>query len=126
MLDEFALSPDPMPWSKPGGLRIGIQSQHEGTLRLLVKGYIKPAGLIYSAWVEETYVITDAGRKYWKEHIEGGRSRPPTASRISRWTHAQKAVARSPIDVWDLARVPWTWDKAKEHFAEWGVPLSRG
>lgn len=116
MLDEFALHPDAMAWFTvpSSGLRMTLADQFEATHECLKRGYVEWAGVTCDRWKDTLYRITPAGRAYWERKIKGKRRRPTSAQPVPRWSIAQMAAAMSPVSVWDLPRVPFTWDKKQE------------
>lgn len=116
MLDEYALHPEGMPWFhvSSSGLRMRVSEQFDAVQECVSRGYLVWAGVACRQWKESIYQITPAGRAYWEQNIKGKRKRPTSADPIPRWSTAQRAAAESPVSVWDLARVPFLWDKKSE------------
>lgn len=116
MLEEYVLHPEPMAWYELPAtkLRMLIHEQFDAVQTLADKGYVEWAGVVCKQWKDTLYRITPEGRSYWEANVKGRRHRPSSAGPVPRWTSAQLAVAQSPVSVWDLARVPFTWDKKKE------------
>lgn len=120
MLDEFAIQPDPMTWYKVVGLRFQLEAQHEAVEELKRRGFVERAGVTRDEWIAELYRITPAGREHWEQNVKGQRRRPPGADPVPKYSTAQMAAATGPREVFDLPRVPWTWDGRGEYIAEFG------
>lgn len=120
MLDEFAIQPDPMTWYKVVGLRMQLEAQHEAVEELKRRGFVARAGVTRDEWVAELYAIAEAGRAHWEATVKGQRRRPPGADPVPKFSTAQLALAYGPRDVFDLVRVPWTWNMAEEYRREFG------
>ena len=120
MLDEYALHQDPMPWYRVKGLRMSDADQFDGVLECVKRGFLERAGSVKEEWKDVLYRITDEGLSHWTKFIRGKRTRPSKASEVPRWRRAQLAAAYSPTSVFDLARVPYRWDKKAEQMKEFG------
>lgn len=114
ILDEFALHPDAMTWHKVKGLRMSIADQFDGVQACVQKGFLQWAGVSCKEWKDAIYRITPAGLAYWEENVRGKRRRPTSADPVPKYSTAKLAAAMSPVDVFDLARAPWRWDKKLE------------
>jgi hypothetical protein len=110
MLDEYAIQPDPMSWHRvpAGELGIGLAAQCEAVLSLVGMGLLHQVGHSYGSDRDPLYALTPEGRAYWKKEVQGKRRRAPRAPAVPKYSSAVMAAAAAPVDVFDLARVPWT------------------
>jgi hypothetical protein len=110
ILDEFVRSPDPMPWYKASVARYTLEQNHGVFLDVLGREWVCRAGVARQVWEDGDrhsdvlYAPTPRGRAHWHKHVSGRRQ---ARRNFPRFSTAQLTAAQSPVDVFDLARVPW-------------------
>lgn len=110
VLQAFATAPEPISWELKG-LGIDRVPKYEALLYLLEKELIVVSGRERRKYNDKLYSVTAEGLMLYsviKNSIGKGRMKHAST------TAAQRAVASGPVDVFDLARKPWVWDKAAE------------
>jgi hypothetical protein len=93
-------------------IKLTAEERHEVLIELIEKGLVRRAG---SMWVDDElvplYQATEEGRMVW-EVMRRGLFIPPKEK--DPLTFAQRAIERNPVSVFDLVRIPFTWDRESE------------
>lgn len=113
ILDEFVRRLDPIPWHGPRVPSLTLEAIHRVVMKLLDDGLIRRVGVAKKVWedgqrhIDVLYGPTEKGLAHWEANIKG--RAPPSQARadLPKFRGSQLAAARSPCDVFDLARVPW-------------------
>lgn len=121
-LNEIACHPDPQPICASTPLGIWADATLQAEQDLLDMGFIQPVGFRMAGPVEQRellpiYALTTKGRKHWTQMVEAGFIRPAAAKRelpFPSWKHYVGALVRLPLTVFELAEIPWNWDRLKE------------
>ena len=112
VLEEFAVAKEPQTWELPR-VRLSSKEKFEAVQFLLEKNFICPAGRQRDEHMDLLYEATLTGLFVWRAGF-CMIQRPNTGrvkTKSTDATLAERTASRSPVSVWDLARVPWTWVK---------------
>lgn len=125
VLHEFAKAREPMPWFEIpfGALYTTAPKQMDAVEFLMRSGHLTWSGIRIGKRRHVLYRISPQGLQYWADNIRDAPRRKPSVWQPPRWTHAQKAVAQSPVSVFDLPRVPIKFGRWKDRPGQSGVPL---
>lgn len=114
VLDQFVRQLDPVPWYEirltGDNGRVPLEELHERVTEVIDAGYVHAVGVRRSIWEDNKrhndwlYGPTREGLRRWRTSIRGKRKSSQT---FPTHTLAQRTAAVSPVDVFDLARVPW-------------------
>ena len=116
VLEEFATAKEPMTWELPL-IRIKPDEKWEAVVYLLEKGLIQRAGYLRDEHTDATYTVTETGHWMWEVGFTDlqRRARPSGPRKVSEEpTLAQRTVAIAHRSVFDLARLPWTFNLRAE------------
>lgn len=116
VLEAFVEAKEPITLLLPG-VKISRSMKQEAAMYLVDQGLIEPGGRLRREFGESTYSVTPEGRFLFNA-VKGTFKPRVGKMRHSETTVAQRAHAKSPVDVFDLVRVPWVWDKASEERAQ--------
>lgn len=125
VLEAFVDAKDPLTLTLPA-IKLNRQLKNEAASYLEGRGLLEPRGrVLYDDISENTYVVTQEGRFLFAA-IKGSFRERAGKMVHADTTVAQRAVAASPIDVFDLVRVPWVWDRAAEKGEEQAEAFAEG
>lgn len=127
VLEEFARSVEPQTWELET-VRIDPVDKFEAVMYLVSKGLLRQCGRVREEHCDFLYEATPEGRFMWEHGLtEVNRRKRPNGVREQKveTTLAQRTVLVAHRSVFDLARLPWTYNLRAEELKEFGDEATR-